>query len=181
MSRIGLKPIVIPQGITVKVDGDQVKVSDGKQTLTTAIPSEKIHVKVEDNEVRVTRDGDQKEIRSLHGLVRSLIHNNVVGLTEGFKKNLEINGVGYRAAKQGKTLVLSLGYSHPIEFDEPAGITIDVPAQNRITVSGADKQLVGETAAVIRSYRKPDPYKGKGVKYDYEQLRLKEGKTGASS
>lgn len=179
MSRIGRKPITIPNGITVKVNGDLVVVSNGKQSLETKIPAPTIHVNVENNEVVVTRDNDNKEIRSMHGLVRSLINNNVIGLSEGFKKNLEINGVGYKAAKQGKKLVLNLGFSHPIEFEEPAGITIDVPAPNRITISGADKQMVGETAAIIRSYRKPDPYKGKGVKYDYEVLHLKEGKTGA--
>ncbi len=179
MSRIGRKPITIPSGITVKVNGQVVTVSNGKESLETVVPSTALHVEVKENEVLVTRDNDHKDTRARHGLVRSLINNHVVGLSEGFKKNLEINGVGYKAAKQGKKLVLNLGYSHPIEMEEPKGITIDVPAPNRITVSGADKQLVGETAAIIRSFRKPDAYKGKGIKYDYEQLRLKEGKTGA--
>lgn len=179
MSRIGRKPIRIPNGITIKVEDKKVVVSNGKETLETFIPSSLIHVEVKDQLVEVTRDNDQKETRALHGLVRSLVNNNVVGLSEGFKKNLEINGIGYKAAKQGKKIVLNLGYSHPIELEEPTGITIDVPAPNRITVSGADKQLVGETAAIIRNFRRPDPYKGKGVKYDYEKLRLKEGKTGA--
>lgn len=179
MSRIGRKPIHIPSGITVKVDGRTVSVSNGKQTLCADIPSEAIHVNISENVIEVTRDNDNKETRALHGLVRSLVANHVTGLSEGFRKNLEINGIGYKAAKQGSKLILNLGYSHPIELEEPAGITIDVPAPNRLTVSGADKQLVGETAAIIRNFRTPDPYKGKGVKYDYEQLRLKEGKTGA--
>ncbi|MGI6076995.1 MAG: 50S ribosomal protein L6 [Fastidiosipilaceae bacterium] len=179
MSRIGSKPITIPSGITVKIENSTVTVSNGKESLSTNVPSEVISVVQEDQEIIVKRSDDTKESRSLHGLIRSLINNNIIGLTEGFKKNLEINGVGYKAAKQGSTLVLNLGYSHQIEVEEPKGITIDVPAPNRITVSGADKQLVGETAAVIRGYRTPDPYKGKGIKYDYEQLHLKEGKTGA--
>jgi len=179
MSRIGSKPITIPSGITVKIEGKTVTVSNGKESLSTEVPVDEIHVIQEEQEIIVKRDNDVKDVRALHGLVRSLINNNIIGLTEGYKKNLEINGVGYKAAKQGNTLVLNLGYSHQIELEEPKGITIDVPAPNRITVSGADKQLVGETAAVIRGYRTPDPYKGKGIKYDYEQLHLKEGKTGA--
>jgi large subunit ribosomal protein L6 len=181
MSRIGKQPIIIPSGITVQVIDHQVVVSNGKQELVTNVNFDGIQVKVEENQVIVSRDNDQKETRSLHGLLRSLINNSVVGLTEGFKKNLEINGVGYKAAKEGKKLVLNLGYSHTIELEEPEGITIDVPKPNRITVSGADKQMVGEIAAKIRGYRKPDAYKGKGVRYEGEYVRIKEGKTGAKA
>ena len=159
MSRIGNKPIAIPAGIDVKIDGFTIE-NNGSELV-------------------VKRPSDQKEDKALHGLYRSLINNMVVGLHTGFEKKLEINGVGFRAQKQGNTLNLSIGYSHPVEVVEPAGITIEVPAQNRITVKGADKQLVGETAAKIRSLRVPDPYKGKGIKYDTEVLRLKQGKTGA--
>lgn len=181
MSRIGNKPIAIPSGIKVSVKDQVVSVSNGKETLTTDVPTTDLDIRIGETEVVVTRKNDHKDTRSLHGLIRSLINNNVVGLSEGFKKNLEINGIGYKAAKQGKTLVLNLGYSHPIELEEPAGITIDVPQPNRITVSGADKQMVGEVAAKIRSFRKPDAYKGKGVRYAGEYVRIKEGKTGAKS
>jgi large subunit ribosomal protein L6 len=181
MSRIGSKPIVIPGGVTVKLEDSKVVASNGKETLITDIPSVHIAVEIEENQVLVKRDNDSKKTRSLHGLTRSLINNNLIGLSEGFKKNLEINGVGYRAVKEGKNLVLNLGYSHQIILEEPDGITIDVPKPNRITVSGADKQMVGEIAAKIRSYRKPDVYKGKGVRYEGEYVRIKAGKTGASA
>lgn len=178
MSRIGKKPIGIPQGIDVKIDGNVVLVQKGNETLTQIINKD-ITARVEGNQILVERPSDEKQHRALHGLTRSLINNMVVGLSQGFSKNLEINGVGFRAQKQGNKVTFNLGYSHPIELVEPQGITIDVTAPNRITVKGADKQLVGETAAKIRAYRLPDAYKGKGIKYDYEILRLKEGKTGA--
>ncbi len=181
MSRIGSKPIVIPGGVTVKLEDSKVIASNGKESLTTDIPSVNITVEIAENQVLVKRANDSKKTRSLHGLTRSLINNNLIGLSEGFKKNLEINGVGYRAVKEGKNLVLNLGYSHQIILEEPDGITIDVPKPNRITVSGADKQMVGEIAAKIRSYRKPDVYKGKGVRYEGEYVRIKAGKTGASA
>lgn len=177
MSRIGRKPITIPGGVDVKIADGVVTVKGPKGTLNTEY-NEDIVVQTENGEILVTRPSDKKEHRALHGLTRALVNNMVVGVTEGFKKNLEINGVGYRAQKQGKKLVLSLGYSHPVEIEEPQGIIIDVPAQNRITVSGIDKQLVGEIAAQIRKKRKPDVYKGKGIKYDYETIRRKEGKSG---
>lgn len=178
MSRIGRKPVEIPAGITVKVEQSKVTVSNGKQSLEQAFNPE-LSVTVEGNQVVVTRPSDHKTHRALHGLTRSLINNMVVGLSKGFEKKLEINGIGYKASKQGNKLVMSLGYSHPVEIVEPAGITIEVPSATSIIVKGADKQLVGETAAVIRSKRVPDVYKGKGIKYAYEVLRIKEGKTGS--
>lgn len=178
MSRIGRKPVTIPAGITVKVENYVVSVSNGKETLTQAYNHD-LTVEVKENQVIITRPSDRKDHRALHGLTRSLINNMVEGLSKGFEKKLEINGIGYKASKQGNKLILNLGYSHPVEIEEPKGITIEVPSQTNIIVKGADKQLVGETAAVIRSKRTPDAYKGKGIKYDYEVLRIKEGKTGA--
>lgn len=178
MSRIGRMPITIPAGVDVKLDGQHITVKGPKGTLEMDVHS-RMTVKIDGSVITVERPSDEKSDRALHGLTRSLINNMVVGVSEGFKKNLEINGVGYKATKQGKKVVFNLGYSHPIELEEPAGITIDVPAQNQVIVSGADKQLVGETAAKIRSFRLPDPYKGKGIKYDTEHLIIKEGKTGA--
>lgn len=180
MSRIGKKPITIPAGVTVKVENNVVTVSNGKASLSQEV-NPLIDVKVEGSTVELTRANDEKETRALHGLYRSLIFNMVQGLTEGFTKNLEINGIGYRAALQGNKLVMNLGYSHPIELVVPEGITLEVPTQTKITVKGADKQLVGETAAKIRSFRVPDAYHGKGIKYDNEILHLKEGKTGAKA
>lgn len=178
MSRIGKMPIAIPAGVEVKVDGKVVTVKGGKFTLTQAIHPD-ITVTVDGSTVNVTRPSDEKKHRALHGLTRSLVNNMVVGVSQGFSKNLDIAGVGFKAVKQGTKVVLNLGYSHTIEVEEPAGITIEVPAPNKIIVKGADKQMVGETAAKIRALRLPDPYKGKGVKYDFEVLKLKEGKTGA--
>jgi len=178
MSRIGKMPIEIPAGIDVKIDGNVVTVKSGQNVLTQTIHSD-MKVTIENKTITVSRPSDEKQHKALHGLTRSLINNMVVGMSQGFTKNLDINGVGYKAQKQGNKLVLSLGYSHPVEMIEPAGITIDVPAPNKVIVKGADKQLVGEVAAKIRSYRLPDAYKGKGVKYDFEVLKLKEGKTGA--
>lgn len=178
MSRIGRMPIVIPANVDVKIENNVVTVKAGAIVLTQVVHPD-ITVAIEDGKINVTRPSDEKQHRALHGLTRSLINNMVVGVTQGFSKNLDINGVGFKAQKQGKKLVLNVGFSHPIEVEEPAGITIEVPAQNKIIVKGADKQLVGETAAKIRAFRTPDAYKGKGIKYDFEVLRLKEGKTGA--
>lgn len=178
MSRIGKMPIAIPQGIEVKVEEGLVTVKKGNNSLSQAYaPS--ITVKVEDNVIYVDRKNELRETRALHGLTRSLINNMIIGLDKGFVKKLEITGVGYRAALEGKDLVMNLGYSHQVRFKAPEGITFEVPAPNKITVSGADKQLVGELAAKIRASRLPDPYKGKGVKYENEVLRIKVGKTGA--
>jgi large subunit ribosomal protein L6 len=171
-------PIAIPAGVQIEIEGQEVRVKSG-QTVLTQVMHNDMQAKVEDGNILVTRPSDSKMHKALHGLTRSLINNMVTGVSKGFSKNLDINGVGFKAQKQGKTLVLNLGYSHPINFDEPAGITFEVPAPNRIIVKGADKQLVGEIAAKIRACRLPDAYKGKGVKYDFEVLKLKEGKTGA--
>jgi len=173
MSRIGRMPIAIPKGVDVKVaENNVVTVKGQKGTLTKEFHKDMI-IKVENNEVSVTRPSDQKMHKALHGLTRTLINNMVEGVTNGYEKALEINGVGYRAAKQGKKLVLTLGYSHPVEMEEPAGITVEVPAQNKIVVKGIDKQAVGEFAAKIREKRPPEPYKGKGIKYETEVIRRK--------
>ncbi len=178
MSRIGRMPVVIPAGVDVKVSGNnEVQVKGPKGTLTQRLSSEMI-IKVEDGHVAVERPSENKRHKALHGLTRTLINNMVLGVTQGYEKTLEINGVGYRASKSGKKLVLNLGYSHPVEMEEPEGITVEVPAQNKIIVKGIDKQAVGEFAAKIRSKREPEPYKGKGIKYDNEIIRRKEGKTG---
>ena len=178
MSRIGLKPITIPSGVDIKIDGNNnVVVKGPKGQLEQKIDSD-MKIEINDNELTVSRPTDKKNHRSIHGLSRSLIDNMVVGVTEGFSKTLEINGVGYRAAKQGKKLILNLGFSHPVEMEDPAGIEVEVPNNNQIIVNGIDKQLVGNYAAVIREWRKPEPYKGKGVKYSNETIRRKEGKTG---
>ena len=177
MSRIGRMPIVIPAGVDVKVDGSTVTVKGPKGTLTQTVNS-KMSVAVEDGVIKVTRPDDEKLSRSLHGLTRSLIANMVEGVTKGYKKDLEINGVGYRAAKQGKNLVMNLGFSHQVTVSEVPGITIEVPAANKITISGPDKQQVGQFAAELREKRPPEPYKGKGIKYVDEVIRRKEGKAG---
>ena len=176
MSRIGRMPIAVPAGVTVEIaENNKVTVKGPKGTLERVLPAE-MDIKMEGSEIVVSRPNDLKKMKSLHGLTRTLIHNMVIGVTEGYEKKLEINGVGYRAQKQGKKLVLSLGYSHPVEMEAPAGITIEVPAPNKIVVSGADKEVVGAVAADIRKWRKPEPYKGKGVKYVGEYIRRKEGK-----
>ncbi len=177
MSRIGKKPIAIPAGVEVKLDGNTVTVKGPKGTLTQAVHPN-MEVKIEGAEVTVARPDDQKENRSLHGLTRSLIANMVEGVTEGFKKELEINGVGYRAQMNGKTLVLTIGYSHLVNMDIPEGLTCEVPSPNKIIISGADKQAVGQFAAEVRKKRPPEPYKGKGIKYADEHIRRKEGKAG---
>lgn len=178
MSRIGKEPIAIPVGVEVKVSGTTVTVKGPKGTLERNIHAN-MKVAVENNEVKVTRPDDDKENRALHGLTRALINNMVKGVSEGFEKALEINGVGYRAQKQGNKLVMNLGYSHLVEIEEPKGITIEVPTQTSIIVKGIDNEAVGACAAEIRKKRLPEPYKGKGIKYATETIRRKEGKTGA--
>lgn len=177
MSRIGRKPVEIPAGVEVKTDGHTVTVKGPKGTLTETFNS-RMTVKVEGSEILVTRPTDDKDDRALHGLTRTLVHNMVIGVTEGYKKELEVNGVGYRAQKQGKNLVMSLGFSHQVIVPEVDGITIDVPNPNLIVISGPDKQQVGQFAAEVREKRPPEPYKGKGIKYAYEHIRRKEGKAG---
>ena len=178
MSRVGRMPIEIPAGVTVDLQGQHITVKGPKGELSRDI-HEDIKVAVEGNEILVTRPSDNKNHRSLHGLTRALVANMVTGVHDGFSKKLEINGVGYRAAKQGNKLVLTLGFSHPVEMEAPAGITIDVPNQTEIVVSGADKEAVGAVAADIRKWRKPEPYKGKGIRYEGEVVRRKAGKAGA--
>ena len=175
MSRIGNKPIEIPAGVEVKIDGCTVTVKGPKGTLSNEF-SPVITVKQEGNEILVTRPSDVAAHRSLHGLTRTLISNMVIGVTEGYKKELEVNGVGYRVQKQGNNLVMNLGYSHQVIMPEIAGITIEVPNPNQIIISGADKQQVGQFAAEVREKRPPEPYKGKGIKYADEHIRRKEGK-----
>ncbi|HEY0670801.1 MAG TPA: 50S ribosomal protein L6 [Longimicrobiales bacterium] len=176
MSRIGRKPITIPGNVTVSVDGSTVKVKGPKGELArTFEPSMK--VRVENNEVLVERPNDDKRERALHGLTRALLANMVTGVTEGFKKTLEIVGVGYRAEKKGKNLVVSVGYSHPVNYPEPEGITLSTPAPTTIVIEGIDKQKVGQVAAELREFRPPEPYKGKGIRYQGEQVRRKAGKT----
>ena len=178
MSRIGKLPISVPGGVTITVDdGNTVTVKGPKGTLTEKI-SPDMMIEQDNGVLHVKRPSDDKQHRALHGLTRSLIHNMVVGVTEGFAKNLEIEGVGYRAQLQGSKLVLNMGYSHPVEFEAPEGISFEVPAPNRSTVKGISKQQVGQMAADIRAVREPEPYKGKGIRYAGEYVRRKEGKTG---
>ena len=177
MSRIGRKPINIPAGVEVKLDGNVITVKGAKGTLT-----QKIHpnmtVTIEDNVIHVTRPNDEKENRSLHGLTRTLIANMIEGVTNGFKKELDVNGVGYRVQKHGENLVMNLGYSHQVTMSDTEDITIEVPGPNKIIIHGADKQKVGQFAAEVREKRPPEPYKGKGIKYVDEVIRRKEGKAG---
>ena len=178
MSRIGLKPLDIPSGVEIKISNENlVEVKGPKGSLSQQIAPE-MAIKIEDGVLTVARPTDNKRHRSIHGLSRTLIANMVVGVTEGYSKTLEIEGTGYRAAKQDNKLVLTLGYSHPLELEDPTGILVEVPAQNRIIVSGIDKQQVGNYAANIRDYRKPEPYKGKGIRYSGEIVRRKVGKAG---
>ncbi len=178
MSRVGRMPIAIPAGVTVTIaENNRVTVKGPKGTLERVLPAA-MEIKQEGNEIIVSRPNDQKTMKSLHGLTRSLINNMVIGVTEGYSKVLEINGVGYRAAKSGKKLTLTLGYSHPVEMEDPEGIESTVDG-NRITVTGIDKEKVGQYAADIRSKKKPEPYKGKGIKYLDEHIRRKVGKAGA--
>lgn len=180
MSRIGRKPILIPAGVEVKVEGSMVTVKGPKGTLTNTFNAD-MAIAVEGNEIIVTRPSDVKEHRSLHGLTRTLIANMVIGVTEGFKKELQVNGVGYRVQKQGTNLVMNLGYSHQVIMPEIDGITVEVPGPNSIIISGPDKQKVGQFAAEVREKRPPEPYKGKGIKYIDEHIRRKEGKAAKGS
>jgi large subunit ribosomal protein L6 len=175
MSRIGKQPIVIPDGVTVAVEGGTVSVKGPGGALSRVVDRD-MRVIVDGGEVRVERPSDERKHRALHGLTRSLIANMVDGVTKGFEKTLEIHGVGYRAALKDKAVELQVGFSHPVTFQAPEGIELDVPAPNRIVVKGIDKQLVGETAARIRRVRKPEPYKGKGIRYEGEYVRKKAGK-----
>ncbi|GAA1807289.1 50S ribosomal protein L6 [Nostocoides veronense] len=177
MSRIGRMPVTVPASVTVTVDGHTVTVKGPKGELSHVV-AEPIAVAVEDGSVAVTRPNDERLSRSLHGLTRTLINNMVLGVTEGFEKKMEIRGTGYRVMARGSNMEFALGYSHPITIEPPAGITFAVENQTRFAIQGIDKQLVGETAANIRKLRKPDPYKGKGVRYADEVIRLKAGKTG---
>ncbi len=177
MSRIGKQPIAIPANVEVKIDGQQVEVKGPKGTLNVTLP-EPITASVEGSEILVTRPNDDKTARELHGLSRTLVYNNIVGVTEGYSKNLEIVGTGYRAAAKGKGIEFTLGFSHPIVVDPPEGIELKLDSPTKLTVTGIDKQLVGETAANIRKLRKPEPYKGKGIRYVGEVVRRKVGKAG---
>ena len=178
MSRIGRMPIAIPVGVTVTIaENNKVTVKGPKGTLERVLPAE-MSIKEEDGQIIVTRPSDLKKMKSLHGLTRTLINNMIVGVTAGYEKKLEINGVGYRAQKQGKKLVLSLGYSHPVEMEDPEGLESTMEGQNVIIVKGIDKEKVGQYAAEIRDKRRPEPYKGKGIKYADEVIRRKVGKTG---
>ena len=178
MSRIGRMPIAIPSGVTVDIaENNKVTVKGPKGTLERVLPAE-MEIKKDGEEIIVNRPNDLKKMKSLHGLTRTLINNMVVGVTEGYTKELEVNGVGYRAAKKGKVLTLSLGYSHPVEMEDPEGIEVTVEGQNKIIVKGIDKEKVGQYAAEIREKRAPEPYKGKGIKYADEVIRRKVGKTG---
>ena len=178
MSRIGRMPIAIPDGVTVTIaENNKVTVKGPKGTLERVLPAE-MEIKSENGQVVVTRPNDLKKMKSLHGLTRTLINNMVVGVTDGYEKVLEVNGVGYRAQKQGNKLVLALGYSHPVEMEDPEGIESVVDGQNKIIIKGIDKEKVGQYAAEIRDKRRPEPYKGKGIKYADEVIRRKVGKTG---
>ena len=178
MSRIGKMPIAIPAGVTVEIaENNKVTVKGPKGTLERVLPSG-MDIKMEGSEIVVSRPNDLKKMKSLHGLTRTLINNMVIGVTEGYEKKLEVNGVGYRAQKQGKKLVLSLGYSHPVEMEDPEGLETVLDGQNIIVVKGIDKEKVGQYAAEIRAKRAPEPYKGKGIKYADEVIRRKVGKTG---
>ena len=179
MSRIGRAPITVPAGVDVNVDGNNVVTVKGPKGTLTQQVNANMTVAVEAGVVTVTRPNDAKENRSLHGLTRTLINNMIVGVTEGYKKELDVNGVGYRVAKEGNKLVMNLGYSHQVIMEELPGITIEVPGPNKIIVNGCDKQMVGQFAANIREKRPPEPYKGKGIKYVDEVIRRKVGKTGA--
>lgn len=181
MSRIGNKPVTLPAGVEVKVDDKNVVTVKGPKGQLEQQVSSRIKVKVEGTEVTFSRASDNREDRAQHGLSRSLIQNMVTGVTDGYEKKLEIIGVGYRAEKQGKKLVMNLGFSHPVEMEDPEGITTETPDANTVVVKGIDKALVGNYAAVIRSWRSPEPYKGKGIRYEGEHVRRKEGKAGAKA
>ena len=178
MSRIGRLPVAIPAGVTVEIaENNKVTVTGPKGTLSRELPVE-MDIKLEEGKVVVTRPNDLKKMKSLHGLTRTLINNMVVGVTQGYEKKLEVNGVGYKASKAGKVLTLNLGYSHPVEMTDPEGVETVLEGQNKITIKGIDKEKVGQFAAEIREKRAPEPYKGKGIKYADEVIRRKVGKTG---
>ena len=177
MSRIGKKPIEIPTGVTITINGDVVTVKGPKGELTRSFNSD-IEIKVEENVINLSRPSESKEHRSIHGTTRSLLANMVEGVSEGFEKSLELIGVGYRAQKQGKKLVLNVGYSHPVEFEPEEGVEVEVPSNTKVIVKGINKERVGALAANIRQVRPPEPYKGKGIRYEGEVVRRKEGKTG---
>lgn len=178
MSRVGRLPIAIPAGVTVTVTPDNVVTVKGPKGELTKAMSTEINIAIEENQVVVTRPSDVKEHRALHGLTRALINNMVVGVTNGYAKTLQLIGVGYRATAKGKGLTLNLGFSHPVEIEAVEGITFEIPDATTVVVRGIDKELVGDVAADIRAWRKPEPYKGKGIKYSDEVIRRKEGKTG---
>jgi len=180
VSRIGKMPVKVPKGVTVQVEAGGILVSGGKSRLRTPLPPG-ITAKVEGDEVRISRDQDTKQKKALHGLVRALLANSVRGVTEGFSRELDIVGIGYRAQLAGRKLQMALGYSHPVEFDIPEGIEIKVDKQTHLVVSGADRQLVGQVAANIRRLRSPEPYKGKGIRYSDEIIRRKAGKVGKTA
>lgn len=177
MSRIGKKPIEIPTGVTITINGDVITVKGPKGELTRSFNSD-IEIKVEENVINLSRPSESKEHRSIHGTTRSLLANMVEGVSKGFEKSLELIGVGYRAQKQGKKLVLSVGYSHPVEFEPEEGVEVEVPSNTKVIVKGINKERVGALAANIRQVRPPEPYKGKGIRYEGEIVRRKEGKTG---
>ena len=177
MSRIGNKPITVPEGVELKIDGQKITVKGPKGSLEKEF-HKNMKINLEDNVITVVRPDDEPENRSLHGLTRTLLNNMIEGTVKGFERKLEVNGVGYRASKKGNNLLLNLGYSHPVEVEAPAGITFDVPNQNEIIVKGVDKELVGQTAAIVRTKRPPEVYRGKGIKYAEEVIRRKEGKAG---
>lgn len=177
MSRIGKMPVNLPAGVEVKVDGQKITVKGPKGELSQEI-SELVKVSVEDGVLTISRDGDQKAEREQHGLARALINNMVVGVTAGYEKKLQLVGVGYKAEKKGKTLVMNLGFSHPVEMEDPEGITTEVTSPTELVVRGIDKALVGNYSANIRKWRRPEPYKAKGIRYEGEVIRRKEGKTG---
>ena len=179
MSRIGRAPIAVPAGVEVKIEANNVVTVKGPKGTMTRQFHPNMKIEQEGEVIRVTRPNDAKENRSLHGLTRTLIHNMVVGVTEGYKKELDVNGVGYRVAKEGNKLVMNLGFSHQVIMEEIEGITIEVPGPNKIVIHGCDKQKVGQFAAEVREKRPPEPYKGKGIKYVDEVIRRKAGKTGA--
>lgn len=179
MSRIGRAPVTIPAGVEVKLSGEGNIVVKGPKGQLQADMHPDMNIDIQDGMINVTRPSEKKEHKALHGLTRSLIANMVEGVTNGYKKELQVNGVGYRVAKEGKKLVMTLGFSHAVTVEEIPGISIEVPAPNRIIISGIDKQLVGQFAADVRKKRPPEPYKGKGIKYENEVIRRKEGKTGA--
>ena len=179
MSRIGRAPITVPAGVDVKIEANNVVTVKGPKGTLTQTMHPNMTITMEDGVIHVTRPNDAKENRALHGLTRSLVHNMVVGVSEGYKKELDVNGVGYRVAKEGNKLVMNLGYSHQVIMEEIEGIEVEVPSANKIIVHGCDKQKVGQFAAEVREKRPPEPYKGKGIKYTTEVIRRKEGKTGA--